>query len=108
MLQYLIDEHRNSKKRGLEDSTTIDHLLSLQKLEPEYYTDEIIKGLVLILILGGSESTAVTIEWAMALLLNHPDALNKVREEIDIHVGQGRLMEESDLSKLWVPSKCHL
>ncbi|CBI34185.3 unnamed protein product, partial [Vitis vinifera] len=100
MLQYLIDEHRNSKKRGLEDSTTIDHLLSLQKSEPEYYTDEIIKGLVLILILGGSESTAVTIEWAMALLLNHPDALNKVREEINIHVGQGRLMEESDLSKL--------
>ena len=42
----------------------------------------------------------MTIEWAMALLLNHPDALNKVREEIDIHVGQGRLMEESDLSKL--------
>ena len=36
----------------------------------------------------------------MALLLNHPDALNKAREEIDIHVGQGRLMEESDLSKL--------
>ena len=48
MLQYLIDEHRNSKKRGLEDSTTIDHLLSLQKSEPEYYTDEIIKGLVLV------------------------------------------------------------
>ncbi|XP_002265855.1 cytochrome P450 81Q32 [Vitis vinifera] len=101
MLQCLIDERRNSKNRGLEDkSTTIDHLLSLQKSEPEYYTDEIIKGLILVLILGGSESTAVTIEWAMALLLNHPDALNKAREEIDIHVGQGRLMEESDLSKL--------
>ena len=36
----------------------------------------------------------------MTLLLNHPNALNKVREEIDIHIGQERLMEESDLSKL--------
>lgn len=55
---------------------------------------------VQVLIAGGSDSIAVTIEWAMALLLNHPDELNKVREEIDIHVGQGRLIEESDLSKL--------
>ena len=36
----------------------------------------------------------------MALLLNHPNALNKVKEEIDIHIGQERLIEESDLSKL--------
>ena len=49
MLQCLIDERRNSKNRGLEDkSTTIDHLLSLQKSEPEYYTDEIIRGLILV------------------------------------------------------------
>ena len=53
-----------------------------------------------VLILVGSESTSVTLEWAMALLLNHPNALNKIREEIDIHIGQERLIEESNLSKL--------
>ena len=40
-MQGLIDE-----KRGKEGNTMIDHLLSLQRSQPEYYTDQIIKGLI--------------------------------------------------------------
>ena len=32
----------------MNKNSMIDHLLSLQKTEPEYYTDDIIKGLVLV------------------------------------------------------------
>ncbi|RVX23852.1 Cytochrome P450 81E8 [Vitis vinifera] len=69
-------------------NSMIDHLLSLQKSEPEYYTDEIIKGLALILTFAGTDTTATTIEWAMSLLLNHPDVLKKARAELDTHVGK--------------------
>lgn len=50
MFQCLIDEHRNSSRRGLEENnnTTIDHLLSLQSSDPDYYTDEMIKGVMLV------------------------------------------------------------
>ena len=51
MFQCLIDEHRSSSRNEIEDntnSTTIDHLLSLQKSDPDYYTDEIIKGVILV------------------------------------------------------------
>ncbi|KAK7822827.1 cytochrome p450 81e8 [Quercus suber] len=41
-LQSLVDEVRNKEEEG---NTIIDHLLSLQKSQPEYYTDQIIKGL---------------------------------------------------------------
>lgn len=41
-LQGLIDEHRHDRSRN----TMIDHLLSLQESEPEYYTDQIIKGII--------------------------------------------------------------
>ncbi|KAH7520264.1 hypothetical protein FEM48_Zijuj08G0125600 [Ziziphus jujuba var. spinosa] len=44
-LQGLIDEHRNRKESR---NTMIDHLLSLQQSQPEYYTDQIIKGFILI------------------------------------------------------------
>ena len=47
-----------------------------------------------------TETTAVTIEWAMSLLLNHPEALQKVRAEIVSHVGHKRLLNDSDLAKL--------
>nr|XP_010937897.1 cytochrome P450 81D11-like [Elaeis guineensis]XP_010937914.1 cytochrome P450 81D11-like [Elaeis guineensis] len=36
----------------------------------------------------------------MSLLLNNPEALKKMRDEIDTQVGNERLLEESDLSNL--------
>ena len=48
-LQGLLDECRSNKRSDLENrNTMIDHLLSLQESEPEYYTDEIIKGLIVV------------------------------------------------------------
>uniref|UniRef100_A0A6N2LN02 Cytochrome P450 n=1 Tax=Salix viminalis TaxID=40686 RepID=A0A6N2LN02_SALVM len=44
ILQGLIDDHRRDKDRN----TMINHLLTLQDSQPEYYTDDIIKGLVLV------------------------------------------------------------
>ena len=41
-LQGLIDEHRRKEEEG---NTMIDHMLSLQKSQPEYYTDQIIRVL---------------------------------------------------------------
>ncbi|KAA8531625.1 hypothetical protein F0562_006334 [Nyssa sinensis] len=96
LLQGLIDEHR----RDRSTNSMIDHLLSLQESEPEYYTDQIIKGLMLVMITAGTDTSAVTIEWAMSLLLNHPDVLKKAKAELDTHVGQDRFIDESDLSKL--------
>ncbi|KAJ9670595.1 hypothetical protein PVL29_026878 [Vitis rotundifolia] len=78
----------------------IDHLLSLQKSEPEYYTDQIIKGVTMNLVFAGTDTAAVTMEWAMSLLLNHPDVLKKAKVELDTCVGQERLLEEADLPKL--------
>nr|GMC64110.1 cytochrome P450 81E8-like [Ipomoea batatas] len=95
-LQGLVDEHRHDKSRN----SMIDHLLSLQESQPEYYTDEIIKGLMMVMLLGGTDTSSVTMEWAMAILLNHPRVLDKARAEIDNLVGQERAIEEEDLPKL--------
>ncbi|XP_062102607.1 cytochrome P450 81Q32-like [Humulus lupulus] len=97
-LQGLIEEIRSSKDENR--NTMIDHLLSLQESQPEYYTDQIIKGFVLILLLAGTDTSAVTLEWAMSNLLNHPHVLQKVKDELDTQVGQKKLVDESDLSKL--------
>jgi hypothetical protein len=53
--QDLIDEIRQKKTSscsspvaGPEETTVIETLLSLQEQEPDFYTDDIIKGLVLV------------------------------------------------------------
>ncbi|TXG59344.1 hypothetical protein EZV62_013917 [Acer yangbiense] len=98
-LQGLIEEHR--KKDGLKNTNTmIDHLLSLQETHLEYYTDQIIKGLIQVMLLVGTDTAAITLEWAMANLLNHPEVLKKARDELDAQVDQQRLIDEHDLPKL--------
>ncbi|BFG35871.1 hypothetical protein CerSpe_221450 [Prunus speciosa] len=96
-LQGLIDEHRRKGKNGI---TMIDHLLSLQESQPEYYNDQIIKGLILVMLLAGTDTSAVTLEWAMSNLLNNPHVLKKARAELDAQLGQENLVDEPDLSKL--------
>ena len=53
-----------------------------------------------VLLLAGTDTSAVTLEWAMTNLLNHPNILKKARDEIDSQIGEEKLIEESDVSKL--------
>lgn len=53
------------------------------------------------MLFAGTDTSAVTLEWALSNLLNHPDVLKKAREELDsTHIGQDRLLNESDLPNL--------
>ena len=52
------------------------------------------------MFVAGTDTAANTMRWAMSLLLNHPQVLEKLTKEIDCHVGHGRLLKESDLPKL--------
>ncbi|XBH77201.1 hypothetical protein VPH35_103710 [Triticum aestivum] len=98
----LVDDHtrRRSKAAGGHTTSVIDELLALQEADPEYYTDNVFKGIVLVLFSTGTDTTALTIEWTMALLLTHPEALQRARDEIDANVGTGRLVEEADMANL--------
>lgn len=108
LFQSLVDERRRRRRRsdcGSEEEEkkkkpVIDVLLEMQEMEPEYYTDVFIKGFLETMIMAGTDTSAGTMEWAMALLLNHPEALNKARDEISMHVGHERLITDTDIPKL--------
>lgn len=51
-------------------------------------------------LVAGTETSSTTMEWAMSLLLNHPQAMKKVVTEIEAKVGFDHLLDESDLEKL--------
>ncbi|MED6217602.1 hypothetical protein PIB30_019193 [Stylosanthes scabra] len=87
----LLQEHRNGE-HGNND-TMIQHLLTLQQSQPQLYTDRIIKGLIQDMILAGTNTTVLTMEWVLSALLNHPEILKKVKDEIDNHIGKDRLLD---------------
>ncbi|XP_078165461.1 (+)-piperitol/(+)-sesamin synthase CYP81Q1-like [Carex rostrata] len=78
----------------------ISHLLELQRKDTEGYSDQIIGRISLSILLGGTDTTANTVEWTMANLLNNPQLLKKAAAEIDKNAGNERLIKESDLDKV--------
>ncbi|KAM3731522.1 hypothetical protein ACB098_12G169800 [Castanea mollissima] len=54
----------------------------------------------MVLIITGSESTSITLTWVLSLLLNHPCVLKAAQEELDLHVGKDKWVEESDIRNL--------
>lgn len=98
--QDLIDEHRRDYDGDKNPTSLIDVMLSMQKTDPDVYTDVTIKGVILTMLRAGTETSSTTMEWAMSLLLNHPEALHKARHEINANVGQTRLLDEVDLPNL--------
>ena len=53
-----------------------------------------------VLILAGTDTSSSTLEWVMTNLLNHPNVLKKVTIELDNQIGEDKLINESDISKL--------
>ncbi|CAN1333239.1 Flavonoid 3'-monooxygenase [Linum perenne] len=51
-------------------------------------TDDQLKGILVDTIIGGTDTTETTIEWTMAMLMQHPDAMQKVNKELDEIVGR--------------------
>ncbi|RLN38967.1 isoflavone 3' [Panicum miliaceum] len=97
-LRRLIDAERRRQDGGGGDNekkSMIAVPLSLQKSEPEVYTDTMIKSLCVNMFGAGTETTSTTAEWAMALLLNHPEKLKKAQAEIDAAAGTSTLINET-------------
>ncbi|CAI9771362.1 unnamed protein product [Fraxinus pennsylvanica] len=106
-MQELVDQCKtklvgraSESEVGGKRKTMIEVLLTLQENEPEYYTDRIIRSLMLVLLLAGTDTSSGTMEWALSLLLNNPEVLKKAQKEIDDQIGHERLIDESDIANL--------
>eukprot|EP01018_Ginkgo_biloba_P005306 Gb_05916 [translate_table: standard] len=98
LVQRFIDQHRQRKREGGNGEDFLDVLLSLDG--DDKMTDDQIIAACLELLLGGSESSAIVVDWALAHLNNNPCQLKALQTELDKVVGKDRLVDESDLPNL--------
>ncbi|KAK9099535.1 hypothetical protein Syun_026580 [Stephania yunnanensis] len=107
LLEHVIDEHKERKLlMSSSDSWApkdmVDLLLEIAEdpsLEVKF-TRSNIKAQALELIGGGTESSTVTIEWAISELMKKPMILKKAQEELDKVIGKERWVEEKDMPNL--------
>ncbi|KAK6135666.1 hypothetical protein DH2020_030603 [Rehmannia glutinosa] len=59
-----------------------------------------IKALIVDILVAGTDTSATAIEWAMTELLNHPEMMEKVQQELNEVVGLNNIVEEFHIPKL--------
>ncbi|CAN1818371.1 Cytochrome P450 93A3 [Linum perenne] len=115
MMERIITEHEEDAMRRMrkkkissmgEDDGQVKDLLDLLLDISADETSDIkltrhnIKAFILDIFAAGTETSAITTDWAMAELLNNVEILHKLQEELDSVVGKSRLVEESDITNL--------
>ncbi|EEF52490.1 conserved hypothetical protein [Ricinus communis] len=98
-----LEEHR--RKGGTDEVGNKDFMdVLLSALDginlAGYDADTVRKATTMCALVGGVDTITVTVTWGLAQLLNHPSALRKAQEGLDVHVGKERLVNESDIDKL--------
>ncbi|XP_021767817.1 cytochrome P450 76C2-like [Chenopodium quinoa] len=100
ILDSAINNHNsgeNNKQKGF-----LGHLLHLTKFEnpATSLTLPQVKALLMDAVIGGTDTTATTVEWVVAEMLQHPQVMRKVQEELTEIVGLNNIVEEVHLPKL--------
>ncbi|KAK7315310.1 hypothetical protein VNO77_33850 [Canavalia gladiata] len=101
-----LEDHRNKRGlndgKGKSDEDFMDVMLSMLDgtTIDGFDANTIIKGTSMAMILGATDTSSANHIWALCLLLNNPHTLEKVKEEIDSHIGKERFVTESDMNKL--------
>lgn len=52
------------------------------------------------MLLAAFDTSTVTLTWALSLLLNNYNVLERIKDELDTHVGREKCVDESDLKNL--------
>ncbi|XLR66540.1 hypothetical protein S83_017212 [Arachis hypogaea] len=108
ILSGWLDEHRKNmdfldeKGSSEEPRDFIDVMLSVFSHTHirEFDADTIYKATILTMIVGGNDTTTVSLTWAMCLLLKNPHVLEKAKQELDEKIGKDRCIVESDINNL--------
>lgn len=81
--------HRR-RKRPADPPDFLQHLINATFADGEPISDELIVNFTLMMIWAGHEATAGQLAWTLIDLLQHPDYLDGVRDEVDIMLGHRR------------------
>ncbi|TKY53282.1 cytochrome P450 family protein [Spatholobus suberectus] len=108
MMERVIREHeeerkkRNERGEGEKIRDLLDILLEIHEDQSAELklTRENVKAFILDIFMAGTDTSAITMEWALAELINNPQVMEKARQEIDSVTGNNRLIQESDLANL--------
>ncbi|XP_030531745.1 flavonoid 3'-monooxygenase-like [Rhodamnia argentea] len=102
-----MDEEGWNQNVGDEVNSTQDFLQYLLRLKTDGdldggapFTMTQLKALLLDMVVGGTETSSNSVEFAMAEMIKNPEVMSKAQRELEQVVGKDNMMEESHLHDL--------
>lgn len=98
----VIEEHRETVRKKLDNKDLLDILLDVQKDETSEMplTMENVKAILLDMFAAGTDTTFITLDWTMTELMINPSAMKKAQKEVRSIVGEREVVSENDLPQL--------
>ncbi|KAL2539424.1 Cytochrome [Abeliophyllum distichum] len=99
----LINQRLKSRGGSLDHpvkNDLLEAILDHSQTNESELTFDVLKHLLLDLFLAGTDTTSITVEWAMTELLRNPEKMSKAKNELMTVVGRNKQVEESDISRL--------
>ncbi|KAM3327256.1 hypothetical protein P3S67_002382 [Capsicum chacoense] len=100
--EELIEQHLNPDRPKSMEGDIVDLLFQLKKEKstPINLSLDNIKAIIMNMLLGGADTSAATVIWAMTALIRNPNAMKKVQAEIRESVGKKSIVNEDDIQNL--------
>lgn len=104
--QEVIDERRETRRQSHSSNSAhkevdfLDVLMTASESKDATITDFNIAAILTDMFAGGTDTSAISTEWALGELLLNPIKMKKVQEELEQVVGRSRLVQEADIPHL--------
>uniref|UniRef100_A0A0C9S885 TSA: Wollemia nobilis Ref_Wollemi_Transcript_5437_2030 transcribed RNA sequence n=1 Tax=Wollemia nobilis TaxID=56998 RepID=A0A0C9S885_9CONI len=98
LTKAIMEEHTLARQNSGAKQHFVDALLTLK--DKYDLSEDTIIGLLWDMITAGMDTTAITVEWAMAELVRNPRVQEKAQEELDRVIGRERVINETDFVHL--------
>ncbi|CAA7018613.1 unnamed protein product [Microthlaspi erraticum] len=101
-----IEHMQRLKSSDDDDGECKDFLQHLMKLKDQEADSEVpitvnhVKAVLMDMVIGGTDTSTNTIEFAMAELISKPELMKRAQQELDEVVGKENIVEESHITRL--------
>ncbi|KAF5812959.1 putative cytochrome P450 [Helianthus annuus] len=102
ILEDILEDHKNNRRRGDNDQEDlVDVLLRIKEKGDldQPITNDNIKGVILDMLIGGTSTSSMTLEWAMVELMRKPEILRKAQTEVRA-TAKGNTIADTDIQNM--------
>ncbi|XP_010042506.2 cytochrome P450 71AP13-like [Eucalyptus grandis] len=102
LFDQILREHSNESRATEAQKDIVDVLIDIEKngYGDMPLTRANVKALILDFFAGGTDTTFITLDWAMTELVMNPKAIERAQAELRSVVGERQYVQETDLPQL--------